>query len=258
MNGQQGGPPFGGRPGAPPQAAWGTPAPGQPQAGYAQPQPGYPQAQPRPGYPQPGYPQQQAYPQQAYPQQAYPQQQAYAQQPQQQPAPGGYAQVPPAYGQQQAQAYGQQQQAHGYGQPQQPGGYAPMQQAGAAPQRSWAAVEPKKGAAVNFPPTLPQVAAKEIGLFGAVPCPACGAATHTGSVGGVIASQAAGLVGRLVYSAIAAKYICPAHGEVPRDAFPAHHRSAIDMRRFLKLGVAGALLLLVFALLIVRARFLRY
>ncbi len=125
-----------------------------------------------------------------------------------------------------------------------------------APERSWAAFEPKKGAAVNFPPANPAVAAKEIGLFGAVPCPACGATTHTGSVGGAVAARAAGLVGMLVYSAIAANYTCPTHGTVPREAVPAHHRNAIDMRRFLKIGAAGALLLLVFALLIVRARFL--
>jgi hypothetical protein len=125
--------------------------------------------------------------------------------------------------------------------------------------QSWASFQPKQGAAApNFPPTLPEVAAKDIGLFGAVPCPACGMTTHTRSMGSAVAGQAAGLVGMLIFSAVAAKYTCPTHGVVPREAFPAHHRNAIDMRRFLKLGVAGALFMLVFALLMLRAHFLRY
>jgi hypothetical protein len=97
------------------------------------------------------------------------------------------------------------------------------------------------------------VAALDIGLFGAVPCPACGAKTHTKSVGSAIAMQAAGVVGMLIHSAATAKYTCPVNGGVPRGAFPRQHQSAIDLRRFLKIGLSGALLLLVVSLVILRA-----
>jgi hypothetical protein len=73
---------------------------------------------------------------------------------------------------------------------------------------------------------------KNIGLFGAVPCPYCGSPTQTSSgSGGAGAGAAGGIVGALLYHAFAAKHYCAQHGEIRRDAFQPQHKSMIIVRK---------------------------
>lgn len=62
-----------------------------------------------------------------------------------------------------------------------------------------------------------------------------------------------GVVGWMIVSAIASKYYCPQHGEVPTNALPAEHRSTVTLRRAMMIGGALGLLALVFACMIFAA-----
>jgi hypothetical protein len=200
--------------GPPPNAPAGSPYPAQgaPYPGsYGAPAP-YPQ-QPAAGYPAPGAPYGSPYG--AAP--PYPYQQGAAPQ-----APGSPYGMQPGPG----SPYGMQ-----------PGAYpAPVQ-----PQ-SWAGPPVVQGPSGYD--------ARAIGLFEPIPCPHCGAPTHSAS--STTARYAGGLLGMLLYGAIVARYTCTTHGEIPKTAFPPQHASSIDMRRLLKLGGALVCIGLLFFLLLLR------
>jgi hypothetical protein len=90
----------------------------------------------------------------------------------------------------------------------------------------------------------------DVGIFGHLPCPHCGAATSSSAGSGAHAARfAGGLVGWLIASAFLTKYYCPSHGEIPTEQFPPAHRSAITMRKLMKAGGGLVLLVVVLGLL---------
>lgn len=86
----------------------------------------------------------------------------------------------------------------------------------------------------------------EVGFFGNIPCPHCGAptASHAGE-GVYVARSAGGLFGWLIASALMTKYYCPSHGSIAHDQFPGAHQDAITWRKVAKIGGAVAVLVLV-------------
>lgn len=79
-------------------------------------------------------------------------------------------------------------------------------------------------------------------------------AGYGGSAGRVFG----GLVGWLLITAIASKYYCPQHGEVPTDALPSEHRSTVMIRRVLMGGGAVSLLFLVLGCVVFSALLREY
>ncbi len=226
-----------GNPGQPPGSGFGPPQHG----GFGQPfpqQPGQP-AQPGHGAPQPGYGAPQGGQPAGFgsPPSAFPGQPAgYGSPPNAfpgQPAglegqPGAFGSPPGAFGSPPG-GFGAQPGAFGS----QPGGFGPPQPAA--------------------PP------ARKLGIFDSVPCPHCGSAMRSSAGYGASAGRVfGGLVGWLLITAIASKYYCPQHGEVPTDARPADHRSTVTMRRVLMGGGALSLLVLVFGCIIFSAALRSY
>ena len=79
-------------------------------------------------------------------------------------------------------------------------------------------------------------------LFGAMPCPHCGAKMTWETSYSRSAMRWFGVVGILLIYPWTASYICPQHGEVGERVFPPAHKSVATMRKVLS-TVAGAVLL---------------
>ncbi|MFO0618510.1 MAG: hypothetical protein U0414_38310 [Polyangiaceae bacterium] len=89
----------------------------------------------------------------------------------------------------------------------------------------------------------------EVGLFGNLPCPHCGAPTQSNAGEGAhVARWAGGLIGWLIASAFMTKYHCPTHGVIPHDQFPGAHQDAIVWRKVAKIGGAVAVFVFVIAI----------
>lgn len=95
------------------------------------------------------------------------------------------------------------------------------------------------------PPPARLPIARNIGLFGKVPCPYCGTPTSgLSNKESMNIMNAAGAYGWLAARAVDHKFRCPHHGEIPLQAFPPQHRRMLSLRRFVL--VMGALSVFLF------------
>jgi len=92
---------------------------------------------------------------------------------------------------------------------------------------------------------------ENIGVFGKVPCPTCGAPTSSHATGARAGQYVGGLVGWLVVRAFMGAYYCPSHGKIPLSALPPQHRNMVYLRKGLTIGGAFALFIFVIVLVFV-------
>lgn len=94
---------------------------------------------------------------------------------------------------------------------------------------------------------------QKVGIFGSLPCPYCGSPCTSHASGAYAGRFVGGLVGWLVVSAFMTKHYCGSHGEITKAQFPPEHQSNLTTRMLIKLGIAGAVLAVVFMLIIIGA-----
>jgi len=82
------------------------------------------------------------------------------------------------------------------------------------------------------------------GIFGAIPCPQCGAPTTSQSGENLVASHG-GMVGMMLSHAFTAQYFCPEHGEIDKSSLPHPHRNAIFLRKFLMVASAMGIFIVI-------------